>query len=551
MNRKIFLALFLVLGFVLPLFIQPINVIATPPADYVSYWNMNEGSGSTITDSSSNHNDGTGYYTAWDTGVLSNALRFDGSSSYASFGNTGSLNLQTVSVSVWVKFNAFSSYARIIERGGYSTGTGYGLICNDGYVIFEHNSGSGDYEAVTSNLLSTDTWYHIVGVFDDSGDTAKIYINNVLNASETWSYQTISASVYPFVMGKRATGSDSYLNGVLDEFYVYDYALDTDDVEDLYKILSVTMSIQGGVGGTIVPDVGVHYYGYGETVTIEATAGEGYFFSTWLFNGQTPIGNNPFQFTIHHNNIIVASFLKLTVFLTISPSEHGYLDPTEGETEFPYGTQVSITAYPNASYYLFNWVINGGTSNALLGINPLNFTITQNMTIYALFTTTIYHTVTVLSTDNGEYNLNPIDYYVVEGNSFSITAIPDYNYKLFVWYINGSTSSYTSDTLTITINGDTTVKAYFVSTLIIPEPETSFWTSLIITLLPTILLTGIMGFVGNLVVTSSGFETRYGWVGGGLIGLFICGYSGLVDAIYPTIVIFATIVLIYYYEKRG
>ena len=149
--------------------------------------------------------------------------------------------------------------------------------------------------------------------------------------------------------------------------------------------------------------------------------------------------------------------------LTVSAGDGGSVSTTGGT--FASGTQVSITATPNAGYSFSGWS-NGSTAN------PLTVTLNSNTSITANFEVLINsYTLTVVSTDGGsatgggEYN---------EGTEVTITATPNEGYGFIGW--NGSDS--TSSTISVTLTANTTIEALFgqLPQLTLPETPSKMFT---------------------------------------------------------------------------
>ena len=191
-------------------------------ANLVAYYQMSDGSGTTLTDNSTNTHTGTlTNGPVWKTsGALAGpgqALDFDGSNDYVTLGDQSSLeNLSTVSIEVWIKPTTIT--------------TGYSQIVNKDRVYFLaiYQNGSGDNKITTSfengvdysqpNLesvsnISAGEWTHIA-VTRNSGGLMKLYINGVLDNSFT--NTTVSANSSSVRFGASSIGTQ-FFNGIIDE----------------------------------------------------------------------------------------------------------------------------------------------------------------------------------------------------------------------------------------------------------------------------------------------------------------------------------------------
>ena len=121
----------LVSGMLIALFVCSSIMLSTPKimgaaptseydvdSDTVALWHFNEGTGATITDETTNDNDGTIYGATWDSGKFGSALTFDGSNDYASVTYDGSLNLPVsgLTIEAWIKADDVSRKTFIVNK---------------------------------------------------------------------------------------------------------------------------------------------------------------------------------------------------------------------------------------------------------------------------------------------------------------------------------------------------------------------------------------------------------------------------------------------------
>lgn len=132
--------------------------------------------------------------------------------------------------------------------------------------------------------------------------------------------------------------------------------------------------------------------------------------------------------------------------LTVSAGDGGSVSSPGGT--FSQGTQVSITATPNAGYSFSGWS-DGSTDN------PLNVTLNSNTTLTANFQVIINtYTLAVGSEEGGSVSSEGGEY--EEGTEVTLTATPDQGYQFTGW-----SNGLTDNPLTITINANTTITASF------------------------------------------------------------------------------------------
>lgn len=154
--------------------------------------------------------------------------------------NSSSLDLSDdneVTLSVWmnVKGTSGGNWAHFFGKSDGGSSDDYGLIHND-YNNLEFRVGAGN--AIDSSngieVSSSNGWTHVVGTFDGSTDTARLYVNGTEEAENTGVTQDITDNDAPFGIGRSPTSTNRYLNGLIDEGRVYNRALSTSEVKDLY-----------------------------------------------------------------------------------------------------------------------------------------------------------------------------------------------------------------------------------------------------------------------------------------------------------------------------
>src|SRR5262245_8459122 len=82
------------------------SVHAAAPTDQIAWWKLDETTGTSVADTTANASTGTQYGAApvWGAGKVGNALTFNGTDNYVSFGNGATLRPSTgESVCAWYK----------------------------------------------------------------------------------------------------------------------------------------------------------------------------------------------------------------------------------------------------------------------------------------------------------------------------------------------------------------------------------------------------------------------------------------------------------------
>ena len=196
---------------------------------------------------------------------------------------------------------------------------------------------------------------------------------------------------------------------------------------------------------------GAGTYNHGATVTLTATANEGYEFVGWTVNGET-LTENPLTLTITSDVNVVANFKAIEYTVTATANDPA-MGAVEGAGTYNHGATATLTATANEGYEFVGWTVNSET----LTENPLTLTVTSDVEVVANFKA-IEYTVTATANDPamgavegaGTYN---------HGATATLTATANEGYEFVGWTVNGETL--TENPLTLTVTSDVEVVANF------------------------------------------------------------------------------------------
>ena len=222
----------------------PALVLSQSP---VGYWRMNETSGTTAADSSTNANNGT--YTGGFTLGGASALQGDEGSAATFNGTTGTVTVAsnavfdlstTFTLEAWVKFNAFPATA--INRLGWYV---FDFASATAPSVRDRNGHGANW---TVSAISTGVWHHLVAVKPDNTLTnMRLYLDGVaFTPSSTTPPWTNVGGANALNIGSLE-GPATPLNGSIDEVAIYSTALTAAQVFDHYS---------AGVGTFPVQDTG-------------------------------------------------------------------------------------------------------------------------------------------------------------------------------------------------------------------------------------------------------------------------------------------------------
>jgi hypothetical protein len=221
-----------------------------PVPGLVCWWKLDEGSGTSATDSSGSGNNGTLVNSpTWTTGKINGALSFNGVNNYVS---TPAINLSSasaVSVSLWVNRTYSNTGGHALfesTRDSNETTTGFMFFpddassCSGGGMLVGLRGNAG-YNLKCYAQPTSGVWHHLVAVFDKSQSAlneVSLYVDGVLQTAQVQSSSAANANNFgsdPLYLMCRGGGGD-FCSGMIDDFRVYDRTLSGAEVQQLYAL---------------------------------------------------------------------------------------------------------------------------------------------------------------------------------------------------------------------------------------------------------------------------------------------------------------------------
>ncbi len=231
--------------------------VNTPTTDYltaglVGHWTFNgqdmDWSSSTAEalDRSGNNNNGDVTNFGKEGAVIGKvgqALEFDGSNDYVNAGDIAAIDgVSQLTAMGWMYIKSFADWEMLMEKRTDGNNEFYMAQSASGYggnndVMIDLSNGSDTYGYTNDDILSLGVWGHWVMVFDGSqaenGSRLKFYFNGVqqtLNFGGTIPSTTANAG--NLYIGHPTNSPD----GLIDEVRIYNYALSTSTIQQLYRL---------------------------------------------------------------------------------------------------------------------------------------------------------------------------------------------------------------------------------------------------------------------------------------------------------------------------
>lgn len=355
------------------------------------------GSGTTWADLSGSGNDVTlvNSPTFVNNGTDPKAFSFvSANSQRGDFAGTDLMNDSAYTKLVWFKPTAFSNKNNLFSSD------------NDAHAFWgggtkaECNQGDGDNLAAGQNGLWTvvqaDTcleteWQLAAVTFDSTGDGMKLYRNGVVVGSSSYT-TTISAggnTGYKSYIGLH--GTTSYYDGEIAQVYLYDRALSSSEINDLYEGTAGTFGLNLNTV-TLNPNGGTVAYtslrtnaGDGTVELIAPTKSNATFLGWYTAStGGTKVGDAGDTYDPDGNDITLFAQWDHTYTVTYSAGTNATGAPAS--VQFTESTGPVTLPTPSRDDYEFNGWYTESTGGTKVGDEGDNYTATTDVTLHGRWT---------------------------------------------------------------------------------------------------------------------------------------------------------------------
>jgi Concanavalin A-like lectin/glucanases superfamily len=202
-------------------------------------------------DESGNRNNGVvvnATLTADRFGFPNRAYSFNGTSAYIK--TTNALpEMESASVSFWMSVTAapdLHDYYVFMEGDQTPDHDFFVTVATDTNIWFN----TKDNSKLSSKLPSTNTWFQVVGVADNSINLLKIWVNgHLIRTSPSLGNANIGYHSQLY-LGCRAVYADNFFRGALDDLRFYNRALPDSEVQQLYASESVPQCLPHSAAAT-------------------------------------------------------------------------------------------------------------------------------------------------------------------------------------------------------------------------------------------------------------------------------------------------------------
>lgn len=215
-------------GLVLP------SILSTTHPDLVAMYTMDNISGSTLVDESPNGNDGVITEAVSATGVIGDALSFDGIDDYVSL-PTSSVPTGELSFSLWVKFKTLSGDKRFLAVRQDNPVFNFpkfrlrtsGLILDAQVAL----SGGSTVSEFGHTEVATSQYYHIAFLINNS--SAELFINGVSVGSSSGAPELNGITIGAYIGASRNGDTNAHVD--IDQLRIFNRALTQEEITTLYN----------------------------------------------------------------------------------------------------------------------------------------------------------------------------------------------------------------------------------------------------------------------------------------------------------------------------
>lgn len=293
------------------------------------------------------------------------AYNFNGSSHYMSASNSTSLSSPTSDITMifWVKVNAWApqggvNYASVFSKSSSSTTCQYrATLQSNGYSIINNGNVWTYTTGVTNNLNQWDFY-----AFSINGNAMTIHKNGtVVGTLNNPNGTFVFSSGNPLEMGRDQPGLTDYFNGIIDEMRIYNRALSTNEIQEIYTLTSslALPTVNAGVDQSICS---------ADSVQLNGSATNGVFgWSPVVGMNNAALLNPKVRFTGPANYVLTNTQGSCVISDTVSIKSIQVSVNAGSDTTICLGDSVQLNGTTSSGN--FGWLGSGYISNSAV-LNP-------------------------------------------------------------------------------------------------------------------------------------------------------------------------------------
>ena len=225
------------------------SVVADQPA---VYYRMDEASGQVLQDASGNNYNAllTGSFSRGQSGAMLNEA--DASTGFSGghgdiFSGPGVDSTTGWTLEAWINTTNAAAQQGILEKYANDCCQGnYAIRLLNGVVTAYTVQGQSASSVSGATAIQNNTWYHVVATYDRPSQTLKVYVNGLIDGSNTSATVAPPASTNPVRIGARGDDSSMAFQGQIDEIAIYPRALGLARIQAHYQAAGYQIRPAGG-----------------------------------------------------------------------------------------------------------------------------------------------------------------------------------------------------------------------------------------------------------------------------------------------------------------
>ena len=175
--------------------------------------------------------------------ISGNAVHLDGSNQYVHLPSGLITGMTSLTFEVWFSYSSNGSWMRAFDFGNISGSGGQDYIfftpqsgSSDSRFVITDGGGGSDEEVLSYDTLNYSEYTYIACVYNGDNDTMSYYLNGALANSRSVTIPLSEVNNQYSFLGRSLYSADPYLNGSIDEFRIYNHALNSSEVSHNYSI---------------------------------------------------------------------------------------------------------------------------------------------------------------------------------------------------------------------------------------------------------------------------------------------------------------------------
>jgi hypothetical protein len=172
-------------------------------------------------------------------GVVGTALSFDGVDDYIQIPHNAEFDQiedqDKVSVAVWFNVNEWYNGYIFSIVNQYEADNDLGWEFDINYYGMQFITWTYNEDNSCPFDFNTNEWYHVAISFDRSLGMIQYYVNGNQICNNSFSGDIHDTTGEPMYIGYNPSGGDEYSNGLIDELYIFNRALSSDEIMAIYQ----------------------------------------------------------------------------------------------------------------------------------------------------------------------------------------------------------------------------------------------------------------------------------------------------------------------------